>query len=146
MPCFFDQMSWLLFFSLHVSVWLLFEGSYYLRAAFISLRAPDCAATIRGQCLFHLELLIVQLLFEGGVYLKKYSTYSFFMMAVFCSLPQYSRPVFSTLYVHCLVVTVVLKQRRPPSLTPLFCIGIFFLCVNAPQRASSRHAFSKPLV
>ena len=29
-------------------------------------------ATIRGRCLFHSELLIVQLLFEGGVYLKKY--------------------------------------------------------------------------
>ena len=115
MPCFFDQTSWLFFFS-HVSVWLLFEGSYYSRAAFILLRAPDCAGTIRGQCLFHLELLIVQLLFEGGVYLKKCGTYSFFMMAVFCSLPQYSWPVFSTLYVHCLVVTVVLKQQTSSSL------------------------------
>ena len=34
---------------------------YYLRAAFISVRASDCAAIIRGQ-----------LLFEGSVYLKKY--------------------------------------------------------------------------
>ena len=35
---------------------------YYLRAAFVSLRASDCAATIRGQRLF-----------EGGVCSKKYS-------------------------------------------------------------------------
>jgi len=122
MPCFFDQTSWLLFFHYMFFVWLLFEGGYYLRAA-----------TIRGQRLFRSELLIVrllfegvffillrapivQLLFEGGVYLKKYGTYSFFMMAVFCSLPQYSWPVFSTLYVHCLVVTVVLKQQMSSSL------------------------------
>ena len=36
--------------------------SYYLRAAFISLRASDCAATIQGQRLF-----------EAGVYSKQYS-------------------------------------------------------------------------
>ena len=47
--------------------------SHYSRAAFVSLRAPNCAATIQGQCLFHSELPIVRLLyiqgwqlFEGG--------------------------------------------------------------------------------
>ena len=33
------------------------------------------AATIQGQRLFHSELLIVRLLFEGGVYSKKYGSH-----------------------------------------------------------------------
>ena len=41
--------------------------SHYSRAAFVSLRAPNCAATIQGQCLFHSELPIVRLLFKGSV-------------------------------------------------------------------------------
>ena len=45
-----------------------FLCSYYSRVAFISTRAYDCAATIRGWRLFQPELTIVQLLFEGGVY------------------------------------------------------------------------------
>ena len=39
---------------------------YYLRAAFISLRPSDCAATIQGQQLF-----------EGGIYLNKYGIHNF---------------------------------------------------------------------
>ena len=31
-------------------------------------------ATIQGRCIFCSELLIVWLLYEGGIYLKKYST------------------------------------------------------------------------
>ena len=48
---------------------------YYSRAAFILFRASDCAATIRGRHLSCSELLTVRLLFEGGVYSKKYSSW-----------------------------------------------------------------------
>ena len=58
----FNQMLRLLFFTVRF-VWLLFEGSYYLRTA-----------TIRGWRFFRSKLLIVWLLFKGSVYLKKYGS------------------------------------------------------------------------
>ena len=48
---------------IHERVLHMSSCGYYSRAVFISLRAPDCAATIRGRQLF-----------EGGVYSKKYGT------------------------------------------------------------------------
>ena len=42
---------------------MLTRRGVYSRAAFISLSASNCAAFIRGRCLF-----------EGGVYSRKYGT------------------------------------------------------------------------
>ena len=42
-PDFFDQTPRLLF--LPVFMWLLFEGGYYLRAAFIYLESPQASMT-----------------------------------------------------------------------------------------------------
>ena len=53
---------------LHILAAATIEGGIY------SLRASDCLATIQGWRLFHSELLIVWLLFEGDIYSKKYGT------------------------------------------------------------------------
>ena len=45
--CFFDQMLWLLIFSLFVLVRLLIEGSYYLRAVFTPLGSQLIATTAK---------------------------------------------------------------------------------------------------
>ena len=47
-----------------VCMWHYSRYSYYLRAMFTLLRAPECAANI---CV-HVALQKVQLLFEGSVY------------------------------------------------------------------------------
>ena len=44
-PSFFNQMLWLVFLSLQVSVLLLFEDRYYSRAAFISLESLPTSTT-----------------------------------------------------------------------------------------------------
>ena len=45
--CFFDQMLWLLIFSLFVLVRLLIEGSYYSRAVFTPLGSQLIATTAK---------------------------------------------------------------------------------------------------
>ena len=57
-------------FSLFILVGLLIEGGYYSMAAFISLGAPDCAATIWGW------RLIEELRYPDIIHVRKYTRLS----------------------------------------------------------------------